>query len=581
MGVPGFFIWLQKHYKNNENNKIINSNLDQNIDVLYLDANCLFHPQCFKILEHYSDWDDIEILENKMMERIINYIDYLTAIVNPIKKLFISVDGVAPVAKINQQRKRRFKSNYDNILKKKIKNKYNIKQNKEWSNTVITPGTEFMEKLDKKIKKYISDKTINIEYSSYQTPGEGEHKILDDIRQNNNDRVVIYGLDADLIFLALSSKKKNIYLLRESSHFNNKNKDIKSDLFEYDPINDVEEEVCFVCIDEMRRRINEQLSRLIQNRNNIIYNLDFSDDFIVICFFLGNDFLPHLPSIDIKTGGLDYLLECYVNVFIKLKYTMINYSQEKAQIDGIFLDMYMNALSRGEDYYFKQILPKHQERLKKRKCPVSDPYGKDIWELENLRTEETYVIDNIRLGEGVPEDYKFRYYRYYYGVGTYIKSHINILSEEYLKGIKWVVEYYFNGCICWEWQYPYNHGPFISDISDYMMNNSFDINQVVFKNSKPIDPFTQLLSVLPPQCSELLPSRYRNLVHSQNSPILDYYPIEIHIDYLNKDMEWKGIPMIPTIDINRIKNAVINIKLNKKEILRNIITKKYNNKPIK
>src|SRR3989304_8702292 len=103
MGVPGFFVWLLKNYGEN---KIITNNFDEKIDILYLDSNCLFHPQCFKILGHFDSLKDLEKLESKMMIRIINFIDYLIDYVNPQKKVYISVDGVAPLAKMNQQRKR-------------------------------------------------------------------------------------------------------------------------------------------------------------------------------------------------------------------------------------------------------------------------------------------------------------------------------------------------------------------------------------------------------------------------------------------------------------------------------------------
>ncbi|KAG0485693.1 hypothetical protein HPP92_009772 [Vanilla planifolia] len=39
------------------------------------------------------------------------------------------------------------------------------------------------------------------------------------------------------------------------------------------------------------------------------------DDFIFICFFTGNDFLPRIPSIDVHEGGIDLLIEVYKSIF--------------------------------------------------------------------------------------------------------------------------------------------------------------------------------------------------------------------------------------------------------------------------
>ena len=145
MGVPGFFAWILRKYKHNKVICDVN-NATMKINTLYIDANCLFHPQCFKVIELIPEWNKLDILENKMTERIIKYIEYLIEKVNP-KNVMISVDGVAPAAKLSQQRKRRFRSLADLKLKNNIKRKHNKNISKEWSNIVITPGTEFMEKL--------------------------------------------------------------------------------------------------------------------------------------------------------------------------------------------------------------------------------------------------------------------------------------------------------------------------------------------------------------------------------------------------------------------------------------------------
>ena len=178
-----------------------------------------------------------------MIKRIINYINYLIDYVKPTELIYIAVDGVAPVAKLNQQRKRRYKSVIDNQIKYNLQRKYHIPHNESWSNIVITPGTNFMIKLDKALIK-LKNTNNKIIYSSYQEPGEGEHKILQYIKNNikpdTQDYNVIYGLDADLIFLTFASGVNNLLLLRELQHLdkNHKEKDILTH-----PVTDVAEQI--------------------------------------------------------------------------------------------------------------------------------------------------------------------------------------------------------------------------------------------------------------------------------------------------------------------------------------------------
>ena len=46
-----------------------------------------------------------------------------------------------------------------------------------WDRTTITPGTDFMEKLGKRINKHFCNND-NIIVSDSSEPGEGEHKIF-------------------------------------------------------------------------------------------------------------------------------------------------------------------------------------------------------------------------------------------------------------------------------------------------------------------------------------------------------------------------------------------------------------------
>ena len=564
MGVPYFFGWLLRKYKKNN---IIIPHIDKKIDVLYLDSNCLFHPQCFKVIDLNENVKSVDVLEKKMFKRILEYIDFLIEYCNPSKEVFISVDGVAPLAKMNQQRKRRFRSVQDKIMFDNIKKKYNKNKKIEWSNTVITPGTLFMEKLNNEIIRHFKNHELKITLSSFHVPGEGEHKILNDIREKNNDDVnVIYGLDADLIFLSMASQKDNMYLLREETEVN------KNKISLLEDKESIDEEMIFVSIDEMKKCYVKKLKELIITKSNnklISYkfnNKNLINDFIVICFFLGNDFLPHIPSINIKNYGLDNLIDAYIYSFLKNKDYL--FKIESTTINMVVFKDFLNLLNKKEDGYFKYSYPKYKERIKNFKCPYSDPYDIEMWNINNMKNIK--IIDPIKLGSDESSLWKFRYYEHHFKSNTNQSQIVNEIVNNYFEGLKWVLLYYFKGCNNWTWQYNFTHGPFISDIFNKLEKRRINLNEIFFDDSKPSEPFTQLLAVLPPQCDKLLPKSYRYLVNDFSSPIIDYYPINIDIDLIDHKMYWECIPLIPTVDIFKIRKATKDLKLTKDEKKRNL-----------
>ena len=540
MGVPRFYLWLTKKYSNQE--LIIKKNkLCHKFDYLLIDANSLFHPICMKVVSDNNSIDDNNKLEDIMIKNIIEYIILLIELIEPNKATYIAVDGVAPLAKVKQQRTRRFKSIHDKKFWDNIKKKYNIPLDPYWNNSAITPGTLFMNKLHKYILEWINITKYKIIYSSCLTPSEGEHKLLQFMKSNSNNKYVIYGLDADLIFLALSCNINHIFLLRETQQFDDKIEN--DDIFENN--------YNFVNIDKLSQLIILTIKEYINKKSDLINinqlnKINLIKDFIFMCYFLGNDFLPHIYAIDIFHNGIEHLIINYSitlnNILLETNNISYLINNDNNINKNVLLEFIKNLALTEEE-----TIKKNYNTNKKNNI-YGTPYQREVMKIENLLFT---IYDPIKLGSDSQEEWRKRYYKYYWNVDD---NEIDIFSKNlvkhYLIGLKWVTYYYFDKCNSWNWYYPYDYPPFLSDIYNYIKN--VDLDNITFNIGKPLKPFVQLLSVLPPQSHNLLPDILKNNINS-DSDIIYLYPKDYEIDLINKKKYWMGIPYLPMLDIDAVK----------------------------
>ena len=552
MGVPKFFAWLMRNYKKS---KFIFQKEKVNIepiDWFLIDTNCLIHPTCFKILADNEENKNINFksLENKMINAVIEYTEKLIKYVSPTKGIYIAIDGPVCCAKMKQQRQRRFRSVYDKTFFDKIKKKHGIKIPYYWNNSAISPGTKFMEKLHNKItiwaKKYVTENNIKIIYSSSNVPGEGEHKLLDFIKKNKqyDFSYVTYGLDADLIFLMLVTKSDKIYLLREAQQFDRTASN---------------EQLNFVSLKIMRECIYKTFEKNITDvsidKNRII------NDFVFLCYFLGNDFLPHILSLDINKNGIEYILKKYSETY--LLYFNYILDEDAKIINQQFISSFLEKLAYGEE----TILVENFNHKKKIRLTGTNEYEKELSKIDNLLFK---IPDPI--GIGVDSNYRNNYYKHYFNLSDdEIEDFVKKMVKHYLIGIKWVMFYYFDKIPDWSWFYPYDYPPFISDIYKYLI----DINNIKFKkNTTPMTPFEQLLNILPSQSAKyLLPTNFVKLVSVSKSSIIHLYPLNINIDFLYKHKYWEGIPKLPPMEIKLVKHSYLKYKdeIEQDEVNRNRI----------
>ena len=307
-----------------------------------------------------SDSPTFRMTEDKMFIAIFNYIEHLFGKIKPKQLFFMAIDGVAPRAKMNQQRARRFRTalEAEQAREKAIREGVEMPKEEAFDSNCITPGTEFMAKLTQQLKYFINKKVsedidwqgVEIVLSGHEVPGEGEHKIMEYIRQaksqpnyDPNRRHCLYGLDADLIMLGLLSHDPHFCLLREEVTFGRQNQK-KSKELEHQNFY-----LMHLCI--VREYLELEFQEL-EEPGALDFPFDMErviDDFILMAFFVGNDFLPNLPHLHINEGALALMFGVYKSVLPRAK----GYINEGGVINLERLELLLDELSHVEYRHFE------------------------------------------------------------------------------------------------------------------------------------------------------------------------------------------------------------------------------------
>ncbi|CVL05907.1 related to dna exoribonuclease Dhp1p [Fusarium mangiferae] len=412
MGIPAAFRWLSSRYP-----KIISPVIEdqpltmedgstipvdttrpnpngEEFDNLYLDMNGIVHP-CSHPEDRPAPKD-----EEEMMMEVFRYTDRVVNMVRPRKILMIAVDGVAPRAKMNQQRSRRFRSAQEAQEKEKDKQeliKLLKQQNggnltaeseetvlkKAFDSNSITPGTPFMDILALSLRYWCQYKLntdpgwakLKVIISDATVPGEGEHKIMNFVRSQRaspdhdpNTRHVIYGLDADLIMLGLATHEPHFRVLREDVFFQEQKarlcklcgqkghdaQNCRGEEKKKDGEHDEKDKgvalkpFIWLHVAVLREYLEVELSV-----PNLPFRFDVEravDDWIFMCCFVGNDFLPHLPALEIREHGIDTLTKIWKdNLPI-----MGGYVTKDGHIDLERAQVILSGLAKQEDGIFKR-----------------------------------------------------------------------------------------------------------------------------------------------------------------------------------------------------------------------------------
>jgi 5'-3' exonuclease len=655
MGIPSYFSNIVKQHKT-----VIKklSGLPR-IHNLYLDTNGLIYD-AVRVVGSNRGMSDQEY-EARLIQTVCEKLNEYLAMFRPSERVLIAFDGVAPVAKLNQQRERRYKSWFTTVVEQTIARKNALLEppalsppvvlntaQKAWNTSAITPGTAFMTKLNTQMNDYCAEKAREIGtmvqyiYSGSDSPGEGEHKIFEYIRDNagvhKDTTTLIYGLDADLIMLCLNHLhvSDKIYLYRDTPEFiQSLDSTLSSSEQYYLDIPEFASSLEAV----MRESAATGAGAGARGSDGGAYISDAKteakavaasaasgvakapritpeviaaiDDYIVMAFMLGNDFMPHFPSLNLRTNGMTVLLQTYANMFRESKEYLVERKGGRPTIVWKTMRAFIALLADTEHNRF---MNEHKTRDRQGKQRFGGGGGggakmatgglghnaaagtvapivaaADIRELTKIACDRVVqMVGNLerchsltefmsipmqeraveRYIDPFRENWEYRYYDALFGVDIYAKNRsgegrgvdrLQMICVNYIEGLEWTMRYYSTGCVDWRWTYKYPYAPLLVDLMRYIPHLDTALFPEGTPVKNPVRDLVQLCYVLPMSGHGLLPPM---LAEKLKRTYSHYYCDKLDFKWSYCKYFWEAHTELPHIRISELERAVAGVVVN-------------------
>jgi 5'-3' exonuclease len=536
-----------------------------------------------------------DMYERAILNHVCDKITEYVAQVKPTNRVFLTFDGVAPVAKLNQQRERRYKTWFTSEMEREFEKPtasagagacavtpVPVMRNEDsWTTACITPGTTFMSKLHERMSEYVDTQKRNkcdasasaalhshlpdFMLSSSSEPGEGEHKIFEFIRENpvshRDQTTMVYGLDADLIMLTLNHLhiSNGIYLYRETPEF------IQSVDARLKPNEQYYMDIPYMAECIARYMTTATITGTSTStsggagaakcveippavKKHLVY------DYIFMFFMMGNDFMPHFPSMNIRTTGPDTVMNAYKITFQNTlsisnggtNRSFIRKARDNGDtlatlaIDWASVRDFVQCLSEVEH---QNLIAEHTLRDKRARATSSGFRYEPVTTTTTTNTTTTTTNTTTTTGPNnallhtignygsqcelllakcknatdmlhipskergiehyiapVKSGWEQRYYLALFGEKI-TDRRCQEYCINYLEGLEWTFQYYTRGCVDWRWRYKYAYPPLLADLVRFIPTDTVAAAPTVLlahKPKDPIQPVDQLRYVLPP-----------------------------------------------------------------------------------
>ena len=271
--------------------------------------------------------------------------------------------------------------------------------------------------------------------------------------------------------------------------------------------------------------------------NNKKADLNRVQDYIFICFMLGNDFLPHFPAINIRTSGIDKMLNAYRHTIGGTKETIIN----NGNISWKHVRKMVEILaSREQEYFIDEI--KRRNKYEHYNYPISTPEER----FNKFNSIPTYERGCEKFINPEQPNWKFRYY------DTLFHMEIDNMREKqiatnYLEGLEWTFKYYTDGCPDWKWCYKYHYPPLLGDLLKFIPY--FETTFIKNPSFTPISQTMQLCYVLPKDSLDLLPQpMVEKLLHT----FPEWYRTDSPFHWAFCKYFWESHAQLPEIELDTL-----------------------------
>lgn len=513
-----------------------------------LDLNCAIY-HCVKKVQRVTPFKPTEQRkwEDDLVRHVVAYIKQMRGIVNPTETLYIAVDGVAPMAKIKQQRMRRFKSAVGAETEARIKADAQgipYEPVPRWDTNAITPGTAFMANLASALRDYAkTDPKIIV--SPADIPGEGEQKLVEFLRTHKPADAVIYGLDADLIILALWTSHTlgtNIDLFREDVEFSGA---IKENIHG-------SEEYLYMNIKHLAQAVFSQYVSTTASSGAPPPTLpQFVQDFVGLMNLLGNDFVPHGMALKIRAGGIPILLEQYM----QLPRPIVQQSTTTGvwEYNPVAIRAYFEWLAGQEpQLMLESIKKKFTTRVGA--TPSRDPVEQAMARYNDTpvewRAERDMVYYKRVPGLDAPQLHLKPNWRDVYETQALGRADPLQVTKTYLESLSWTLAYYAGTPVDTHWYYPWFLPPLTGRIVDYLKTNPMP--SAPSTKQPPLTPTEQLAMVLPETSFHLLSAELQTLPRQHPWA----WPVDWPYYSYGRRFMWECEPLIPLIQPGQIKQWV-------------------------